>query len=231
MTPGPVFLALGAVLAAGAWMAGHWPNRLLCAYTALPCLALSAAYFLRAPGVFLKRPGGRLPALSWLLFGAYHLANTLVLNCHRWLERKDPWHEIVPGLFVGERPRRTDAGFWISRRGAGVLHFLDLTAELPEPAWVGREARYLCLPTLDRTAPNPGDLKKEIAFIQDGLSEGVVLVHCAFGHSRSTLCVAAYLVASGRCRNAQEAWDVVQAKRPGAHLNWAQRVCLEQATL
>ncbi len=229
MTPGPIFLVLGLALLGGAWVAGHWPARILLLYAALPCLALSGAYFLRTPGVFLKRTDGRLSALSWLAFGAYHVANLLVLTGHRRLGRKEPWNEIVPGLYVGERPGRRDEALWKSRQAGRALHVLDLTAETAEPAWIRKSARYLCLRLLDRTAPDKSDLERGVAFIQEGLAGGVVLVHCAFGHSRSALYVAAYLIVSGRCRTVEEAWTMVQAKRPGAYLNRAQRSFLEQA--
>ena len=229
MMPGVIYAALGAALLSGAWLHHGWAGRLLFLYAALPCLALSGAYFLRRPGVFLKRPDGRLAPMSWLLFGAYHVANLLLLACHRRLARKEPSHEVVAGLYVGERPGRRDESLWKSRRGNGGFHVLDLTAELAAPAWIRKNACYLCLRLLDRTAPDKSDLEHGVAFIQEGPSKGVVLVHCAFGHSRSTLYVAAYLVASGRCPRVKEAWSMVEAKRPGAYLNRAQRSCLEQA--
>jgi hypothetical protein len=229
MMPGAIYAALGAALLSGAWLHHGWIGRLLCLYAAVPCVALGGAYFLRKPGLFLKRPDGRLAPVSWIVFGAYHVTCLLFLACYRPLARKEPWHEVIPGLYVGCRPGRRDEGFWKSRRGDGGFHVLDLTAELPAAPWVRNRARYLCLRLLDRTAPDLGDLEKGVAFIGEGLVEGIVLVHCAFGHSRSALYVAAYLMASGRCRTAEEAWLAVQEKRPGAYLNAAQRLCLERA--
>lgn len=78
-------------------------------------------------------------------------------------------------------------------------------------------AIYLWLPTPDHQAPTPEQLQAGVALIQTLVTQGKrVYVHCKNGHGRSPLLVAAYLVSTGK--TVQEAWALVQAKRPEAHL-------------
>jgi predicted protein tyrosine phosphatase len=216
---------VGAAFLSGTLLLGSVPLRASCLYAALSCFALAAAYLLRRPGLLMKRADGRLGLGSWAVYGAFHLGNGLFLRVYRRLVGVPQWHEIVPGLYLGERLRASDDPEWRRR----THHVLDATAELAEAPWARAAASYLCIPLLDRTAPSPAQLDAGVAFIRENLTRGPVYVHCAYGHSRSALFVAAYLLDVGQARTAEEAVSIVQSKRPGAYLNRRQYECLEAA--
>jgi hypothetical protein len=201
---------------------GSLPARVAGFYAAMSCLALSLGYWLKWPGLLLKRADGRLRPANYLVFAPYHLISQGVLRLHRALSRKPAWNEIMPGLYLGQRLLARDRPAWACARCA----VLDLTAELAEVRWLRTSARYLCLPLLDRTAPDHDQLEQGLAFILESLATGGVYVHCAFGHSRSVLFVAAYLVRAGPCQTPEEALALIRSKRPGAYLNRAQWRCL-----
>jgi protein-tyrosine phosphatase len=107
-----------------------------------------------------------------------------------------------------------------------VTTVVDLTAEFRAcRAAVGRRS-YRCLPTLDaRTADAQAfaGLARELAAIS-----GPVLIHCAQGHGRSGMLLAAVLIARGTVVDADEALAVISRIRPAVRLSGVQRVALER---
>ena len=79
---------------------------------------------------------------------------------------------------------------------------------------------------LEAAAPNLRAFDKRIRTLAH--SSGPVYVHCALGHGRSALVVAAVLIARGLASNADEAQARVKAARPGLGLNKAQRAFLSK---
>ena len=67
---------------------------------------------------------------------------------------------------------------------------------------------------LDLVAPGPEALREAVRDIDDARRHGRVLVCCALGYSRSATALAAWLVASGRARDADDAMRIVRAARP-----------------
>jgi protein-tyrosine phosphatase len=109
-----------------------------------------------------------------------------------------------------------------------VVLVADLTSEFAAARDIVRgSAAYRSLPTLDAAAPpNPrvfDDLVRALA----GAS-APVYVHCALGHGRSALVVAAVLVARGLANDAARAEALIKAARPGVGLNKAQRAFLSK---
>lgn len=220
---GLIFCVLAALLIASGWLTECKVSSLLHFYAALSCAGLATGYLLRRPGVLLKRSDGRLSLASWMLFAPYHVFNHVFLEVFRRASRKPKWTEVVPGLWLGGRLRSWDRQ---SLNLAANFSVLDVTGEFAEVPWLRSGAAYRCVPLLDTTAPTKDQLRHGVAFVRERLPLGPVYVHCAFGHSRSATFIAAFLVDSGRCKDANQAVTLMQSRRPRVRLNGEQMQAL-----
>ena len=135
------------------------------------------------------------------------------------LSREPIRHEVTPKLFLGRR-----AAFHELPPGCELV--IDLTCEFVNEAAVRRSPGYVCLPTLDAGLPDPERFRA--CAEQAATRTGVVFVHCAQGHGRSGLFVAAVLISRGLATDAKDAVRMVRAVRPEARLKPNQMRFLEQ---
>ena len=184
---------------------------------------LSAAYFADRPGWMFKRPDGRIRLVGYLLFLPYQFFNHLAWRMVVALSREPPYHEIVPGLFLGRRLHRGEAHRFES---LGMAAVLDLTCEFAEPSFL-TQVDSPCLPILDATAPRLDQLEQGIDWLADRHTQGPVYVHCAAGHGRSATFVAGYLLKSQAAQDAADAVAEVAQRRPRIRLVPAQLRVLE----
>ncbi len=203
----------GAVLAAVLvpWLAA----KTVLVWAAGSLAAAGSAYAGLGPRVFAKRGDGTLPVWAWVLFGAFLIPNAVCFHLYRLFAGEPPWHEVSPGLYLGRRLTRREAGREAPPGLAGVL---DLTCELPEPRAMRRFGAYLCLPVLDGTSPTVEQLRTAVEWIARTIRSGAVYVHCAVGHGRSVTVAVGYLLAAGLAEDVGEALAMVRAKRPRARL-------------
>lgn len=207
--------AVGALLIAGvALLAGRagwwlfWPSL---------ALALVAANytFLGAAG-FQKGPDGRMSLAAGVLLAPYLVGAWL--NSRAWT-RNDPAPVIVDdGVAIGRMPSRRDA--------AAFAAVVDLSAELPGQ---GDPNDWRAFPLLDLVAPPPAILREAAAAIERARANGLVLVCCALGYSRSASAVAAWLLITGRAASVQEAVERVRRVRPRIVLGEDARRAIEMA--
>lgn len=87
---------------------------------------------------------------------------------------------------------------------------------------------YHSIPVLDTRAPTIGQLSEGADFIERKATDGTLYVHCALGHGRSALFVAAHLLRTGRARNAEEAVALVRQKRANIELSREQFAVLQK---
>ncbi|MFW5841035.1 MAG: hypothetical protein ACOCZE_10675, partial [Planctomycetota bacterium] len=135
------------------------PWSLLFLWPAVVLVIVSAAYGFRWHGVFGKRLDGRLPLLRVLLLLPYLAPAWLTWRIRKWVWQEKAWTKIDEDLYLGRR---------LSNREMPdkVDLVVDLTAEFRERPNVRVERQYLCLPTLDGTAPETEafiDLVKEVS--------------------------------------------------------------------
>lgn len=210
-----ITLAVGcAALAAtrgGWWWASLWP--------AVSFALVALGYAGLGPRVLGKRPDGRIAAWSLALMLPFLLFTWAVWHATRLLSPGPSAHEVAPGLWVGRRA-------FARELPPGTRLVVDLTSEFRAacPAADGRA--YVCLPTLDGSAPPPPPDASTAALLDRIAAEsarGPVFIHCAQGRGRSVAVAAAALIARGLAGNADEAEALIAKSRPSVRLNPAQR--------
>jgi protein-tyrosine phosphatase len=114
----------------------------------------------------------------------------------------------------------------------GTTLVVDLTCEMWAPRRLSAGGRsYVCLPTLDGTAPDAidADVVRTLA-ARIAAEPGPVYVHCAQGRGRSAAVVAAVLIARGDASDVEQAEAILARARPVVSLNAAQRAWLRRVT-
>lgn len=219
-----VFILLGIALVWVGFQSTQLLAKILAFSGAMAWGSLGIAYFLRWPALLGKKKQGGLLLTSYLLFWPYHLFSYASLLMFR-LMRVVPFQELVPGLFLGGRLLS-----WEENRSGQLANasVLDLTSEFCEVGFLRKRRGYLCVPLLDGTAPSQVELKAGVNFITEQLRNGPVYVHCAMGHGRGATFAVAYLVASGKIPNLEEALNFVRSKRPGVRLKEGQLKALRE---
>ena len=184
------------------------------------CLAYVGGLYLglgNGPRMLGKRADG---TLSWPLVALllpYFVLTWTVWHVQRLLSRERGLDEVAPGLLLGRRPLAHEVP-------PGVSRVIDLTAEFSAPRGIRSQEGYRCVPMLDAFAPDEATL---LALVKDILeAPGTVLVHCAQGHGRSALVVAAVLLARGICSEPADAEAYLRRARPRARLHPEQRALL-----
>lgn len=130
----------------------------------------------------------------------------------------EPGHEILPGLWLGNKRASQDIG-WLKARGIRVI--FNCTKDIPFPH--GVVDRMYRVPVDDSLQQD--DLRNlehwswEICYkLQQERQQGhPILVHCFAGMQRSAAVVAMYLIACYRCP-AEEAIAFIKSKRNVAFL-------------
>lgn len=105
---------------------------------------------------------------------------------------------------------------------------LDLTSEFSEVRFLRSKSTYRSLPLLDNTAPSLEQLQDGVRWIAHHTQTGKVYVHCALGHSRSALFVAAFWLLEKKAVSATDAIDKLREIRKGVRLTKSQFFVLQQ---
>ncbi len=182
-----------------------------------------------------KKPNGSIPIWSFVVWAPYHAMIRFIINLQRMLRKKEEteFTEIIPGWILGAR----DSCLQLTQNRTPPLVVIDMTCEFSSPCSLtsyDKNVRYLNLPTWDATPPSNEDIQRGIQFIKDnvkmtnGIPQGKVLIHCAYGKGRSTAMMCCALVAMCVCRNWEEAFNLIKSKRSVVKLNSEMR---QQLTL
>ncbi len=204
---GAALFALPA-LAGGVWLWSLWMSTSL-ALVSLIHLGPGAAGF--------QKIDGRHTIAVRLLLAPYLLAARI--NPWLWLRRAPRRSLVCDDVWIGALPARVEP---IDGRLPALV---DLTAELAAPA--GARA-YRNHAWLDLVPPGSAELRRAAASIEALRADGPVLVCCALGYGRSAAAVAAWLLLTGRARDAHHALALLRARRPRVVLHHAQLGALEQ---
>jgi protein-tyrosine phosphatase len=208
-----VLPVVGLLLIVLGWVDGGWA--LLLAWLGGDFVALGVAHWLHAHRLFGKRSDGTIPLWRWGLFLPYLAYYGAVWHLLRLLSREPACSPITKTLAVGRRLRASELE-------QSFDNYVDLTAEVVEPAAIRRTPAYRCFPILDGAAPTPEALRQSVTSLRPGRT----FVHCAQGHGRSGLYALAILLSSGVARTVVEGLQMLRAARPGIALNREQQQCI-----
>jgi len=171
------------------------------------------AYALNKPAMVGKRADGSLPwplvvACLPVLLGLWGRWHTL-----RLLNIEAPWVRVAPGLWLGRRPLAGELP-------PDVELVVDLTVEWHRaPGLDALPHRWLrCLDGM------PFDDLEALRALVDELSEDPrpMYVHCAAGHGRSALVMAALMVRRGLAATPRDAEATLKTLRPRVHITRGQ---------
>ncbi|GAB4090380.1 phosphatase PAP2/dual specificity phosphatase family protein [Hydrogenophaga soli] len=176
------FLGSVGLLVLALWRGG---GALWLTWPATSLFLVSLSYLgLGARGFRMARSGQMHWSARWL-FAPYLWGASL--NAWVWTRALPPRVEVVPGVWLGRRPRHAE---WLA---AGQPALVSLCAELPLNAAARPVSR--CLPLLDLVVPSPAHLQRAASLVQAqrrASEGGVVWVCCALGFSRSAAAVVAW---------------------------------------
>ncbi|MBU2986928.1 dual specificity protein phosphatase family protein [Saccharophagus degradans] len=198
----------------------------LAAWIALALGAVALAYKYNWAMLFRKKKNGVIPASVRWVFTPYLVGVTLY---NIYIKSKDSVpviQKIEPNLYLGARMR---AGELENLHSVKIQSVLDLTAEFDGLGDYAQEhdIDYLNIPVLDHGLPKLHQLVQACRWIDKNVKrKRSVLVHCALGRGRSVLVVAAYLLASKKAGNVEEALDNIRTIRATARLNKRQHSAL-----
>ncbi|KAI3730227.1 hypothetical protein L1987_61396 [Smallanthus sonchifolius] len=143
-----------------------------------------------------------------------------LLRRRRFRSREPPYTEVIKGLYVGGWPSSPD------KMPPGNPAVVDCTCELPS---VSGKNGYLCVPTWDTRAPDPGAIESAVRWACRKTSQNIpIFIHCAYGHGRSVAVTCALLVALGVVDDWKNAEKLIRDKRPYIRMNALHRKALEE---
>jgi len=221
---GLLFISLGGLGLAFVWPLGWSVGKVVLAWSSITLISMGLSYGFLGPRLLCKRSDGRIGWMGRFLFGPFFFFNEIRFRSYWFLTKEKPWHEVSPGIFLGRVLCETDRAVFSK---LGVVGVLDLTAEFQEARFVGEETDYRCVPILDTRAANPETLEQCVDWLQEHLERGPVYIHCAMGHGRSALIVAALLLARGTVKDCPRALVTIRKERSRARLHLAQQRAIE----
>jgi len=225
MKPGIVLLLTGVLSAVSVVWIEQPGFQCVMFFLGLNFVCLGLAYLFRAPRFWLKRIDGSMNPISYFVFAPLHCLNWVSFHLSRWFTREPPLSQIEPNLWLGRRIRSHEARLLPGRDQLAVL---DLTSEFAETR-AARTIRYLNLPVLDRSAPSRAQLDRAIEFIGMHICERPVYVHCALGHGRSAMVIAAWLLRNDRTLSVESVFEHLKSTRRLVNFSPEQRSLLESA--
>ncbi|CAM9091622.1 unnamed protein product [Scytosiphon promiscuus] len=124
-------------------------------------------------------------------------------------------HEVLPKVFLGSMEAAKDKD---SLKSHGVTHILTVNGK--EPAFKD-DFKYKVIKFGGDNGPLTPHLTESMSFVDEGVYEGGVLIHCTHGTGRSAaMAIAAAMKAGGKdapsgIGSFHEAFRLVKSRRPG----------------
>lgn len=206
--------SLFGATAAALWAADQ-PWGLVFAYPAFSFALVGLGYLGWGAWMLGKRRDGTRRWWGYLLGGPFLVFMRLGRQLLWKLNHREPaYDEVAEGIYVGR---------WLPLASLpeGVTMVVDLTSELSaSPCIRSRDGQYVCLPTLDGSAPASAELRALLDRLAN--HEGPLYVHCAAGHGRSAMVAALILVRRGLADDVGAAVTLMKRSRPKVRLVRAQ---------
>lgn len=220
------FVSFGVLLAV--WSVQAARSHLWCLVLLYPSASLflvGIAYGCAGPGMLGKRPNGQRSWTAILWTAPYITASEALWWPVALLTREPTLGLATTNLYFGRRLSVFD-GTLIAEQG--FQSCLDLTSEFSEVKALRDLKNYRCLPVLDGMPLSIEQLHDAIGWLGEAVQRGPVYVHCALGHGRTGMVVAAYLVAHRLEPDIDGALKRLRDRRSGVSLNRRQRHALTE---
>lgn len=191
-----------------------YPAKWLWLWLFICSIFLMLVYFGNRPRWFGKRPDGTLNPIILTVFFPLFFLNYFARWTYKFIRPESPADEIVPGLWLGRRPMPHEVP-------PGVKVIVDLTSEFHEVKSVRNGYQYYWFPVLDQYAPGPDEfsmLVEKLSHIKEPM-----YIHCAVGHGRSAMIVAAILMQRDPLLTLDDAIAIIKARRPSIFITKEQR--------
>ncbi|KAG6765087.1 hypothetical protein POTOM_029101 [Populus tomentosa] len=126
-------------------------------------------------------------ALFLIFVSLQNLDFTLLSLPFLFTSGEEPYNEICEGVYVGGWPYSVD------KLPPGNPAIIDCTCEFPRKEEFKGHS-YLCLPTWDTRAPQPGEIESAVEWASRKRAQNVpVFIHCAYGRQFFHVIVILYL--------------------------------------
>ncbi|HBB34929.1 MAG TPA: hypothetical protein DDZ80_06825 [Cyanobacteria bacterium UBA8803] len=188
-------------------------------WSSISFILVGIAYAGLGAKIFGKKANGKISKLSLVILLPYLLLTWITWHLQRWLSTEDCCNEITPGIWLGRRA-------FLKELPENIDLIVDLTAEFSEPSHVIIGKTYICIPTLDTSAPQETVFKELIQKIL--VWDGNVYIHCALGHGRSATVAAGVLLAKGIVNDFHQAEKVLLTIRPRIKFSQVQKKLLKK---
>jgi hypothetical protein len=199
------------------------------AYTSVSTFLVALFQILDDLSIIGKTSDGSIPWRAYILLCPYLLAYKYNVFLRRIVVSSEPvvtkihdgwylagWLDDVQHL----RKAQSITGTSPSRK----IAIVDLTCELPRQANGPEVAAYLNIPTWDAKAILSDGIRKAVNFAIMHRQNGCdIVVHCAFGHGRSTMILLASMVTFGIFKSWKEGETYIKSVRPRIGMSWDQK--------
>lgn len=145
-------------------------------YASMVSLLISVASLpsINLPMLLGKNPDGTFPIWSHIMFSPYLYFVRFFNFLRRLISGEEPYTEICEGLYVGGWPCST------ATMPPGNPAVIDCTCEFPRE--MKSQGGYLCIPTWDTRAPQPGEIESAVKWAcRKRAQNQPVFIHCAYG--------------------------------------------------
>ena len=185
-------------------------------WPAIACGVVAAGYAGLGPSIY-RLQNGRISWPAKIILGPVLVAQRL--SWWHYSRQASPANEIADGVWIGRwSPGRNTTEHRDAPESARTfVAVVNLCVCFDAPRRDVQhplQTTYLHLPVLDLTPPTSQQLRAAVEFIERHRKDGMVLIHCKAGFSRSAAVAAAWLVATGRATNAPAAFHLLRAVRP-----------------
>lgn len=208
---------MAAILGGYGFWQGGWYYLLL--WPAANFLLVGGSYLTGSTAIFGKRSNGTMNPLNRLLLLPFIILLEIVWHFVRVFYKESPVNQLDDQLIIGRRLLGREVP-------GGIDNIVDLTCEFPEPKAVREGRNYLCRPILDASVPAQKRLRELVDEVEQ--LEGVTFVHCAQGHGRTGLIVAALLLKRNPKLTVEEVLEKLKVVRPKLDCSDEQLKALEK---
>lgn len=188
-----IFYTIGALFFATLTTIGGYAWLFLYPSISFALVAIGYLYF--GTSIFQKTNDGRVSTSSLVLLAPYRLFAWI--SFLYFTAKMPKVSQITPTVFLGSLPCQK----------VKQDNLLDMTAEFSS------NLLEISLPRMDLVSPTAEELQEAVETLNRFEKQGSVLIFCALGLSRSSLVVAAWLLAEGIAKDINEAIEIIRVKR------------------